>query len=96
MFPFLVDTILIHSDLFIIRVSGLHSSLRLFCLDLLLLLFLGLLLDWCQCAELQGMNAPFLCHLVSQQSVHHSVSSRVHLGVKGIRGDDQSGIESVV
>lgn len=42
------------------------------------------------------MNAAFLSHLISQQGVHHSVSSRVHLGVKGIRGDDQSRIGSVV
>lgn len=55
----------------------------------LLLLPLALLLVGGQGLELQGVDAALAGHLVAQQGVDQTVAGGLHLGVEGVRDDDQ-------
>lgn len=54
-----------------------------------LLLLPGLLLGG-EGAELKGVDAALLSHFVAQKSINHPVAGGLHLGVEGVRCDDEA------
>lgn len=41
-------------------------------------------------AQLEGVDAVLLGHLIAEKGVDHAVTGRLHLGVESVRGDDHA------
>lgn len=41
-------------------------------------------------AQLEGVDAVLLGHLIAEKGVDHAVTGRLHLGVESVRGDDNA------
>jgi hypothetical protein len=70
-----------------LRRGGILGRLLLLLLPLLLLHFLLLR---SQGAQLEGVDATFAGHFLVEEGIDHAVAGGLHLGLEGIRDDDQS------